>query len=281
MMSFFGKKNKKAKKSIEDLLKEEDHTKEELKNQETKKVDVLFEDTTLQLDQDIEKAKIDKEIEELKNDIINIDSKVDDLDRIHDDKENLEKFDFIKEGEKISISEESIESFIEKESLTRDLLDFSEEVEEEGIREGDILEEDIEEDNTLIGGDDYINVNQVEAIFDYLHEKCGEGFVSGFVYNNIEHKNVYNYNSKNSLFRIFADFFAELEKSVSRSEFEEQNEYYLLDLKENKHLFVLTYKIHHFVFVFDKTKVNVGYILYILKHNIDTMYRETQIQFNN
>jgi hypothetical protein len=288
MMSLFGRKRKKLKeKSIEDMLKEEDLFEQEKKNniEETRLTenDILLENPILQSEFTFDLEEDTKLLDELikeeftENNIDQETSIEEELSETSTIESDLEKFDFIKEGGHIDSTEENTnvstnttdkddnESNFEIEQI----LDFSDD-----NNESDELISEYNIDDK----DGQLNKEKIEEIFNYLKEKCGMGFLSGLLVDKLNARELYNYNSNNDIFSIFVKFYQKLEEQVSKSEFEKQKNFYLVDLKDNQILFVLTYKIHHFVLTFDKTKISVGFIIYIIKSNIDAMYESALIK---
>ncbi len=111
----------------------------------------------------------------------------------------------------------------------------------------------------------FINTDIIEQSFKSLKDDLEDTFLSGNIFTTKMGKPIYNFNSKPNQSVLFAKLHKEINDLFSNSSLENINEYYLLDMQDNYLVFILTFTEHHFGLVFDKSKIQLGYLFNIIK----------------
>ncbi len=209
-------------------------------------------------------------------------------------KEDLTKFDVIKEGAKIldsseemlkeQLPEESVESEVSERFNPEDKTVQGEELGKavvEGNNELDIkeqqkIEQDVEEIilevkepvQNVVNGDESIMYN----LFSNLRSDFESAFMAGLMYRKQDMEIVYNFNFQDHQIELESNFYLHLLDALQQSNFNTLSDYYVLDLKDNQIVLVLTLNLHHIVLVFDKREIKMGYLLSIIKPQVIEEY---------
>ena len=111
----------------------------------------------------------------------------------------------------------------------------------------------------------FINTDIIEQSFKNLKDDLEDTFLSGNIFTAKMGKPIYSFNSKTNQSVLFAKLHKVINDLFSNSSLGNINEYYLLDMQDNYLVFILTFTEHHFGLVFDKSKIQLGYLFNIIK----------------
>ena len=118
----------------------------------------------------------------------------------------------------------------------------------------------------------FINTDIIEQSFKSLKDDLEDAFLAGIIFTAKTGKPIYGFNSKANQSVLFAKLHKEINDLFSNSSLGNINEYYLLDIQDNYLIFILTFTEHHFGLVFDKSKIQLGYLFNIIKPNLTNDY---------
>lgn len=140
----------------------------------------------------------------------------------------------------------------------------------------DILEDKDVEDIAGIVEQNKINRNiddtAINQIFEYLNKNFTDKFLAGALYDVQAKEMIHQHRFEKNQLDVFTNLFEKINAASSRSGFPKLNNYYVLDLENDQTAFVLLFPNHHFVLIFDKSKIQLGYIISIIRPHITNEY---------
>jgi hypothetical protein len=110
-----------------------------------------------------------------------------------------------------------------------------------------------------------LNLDLIEKSFVNIKAIMGSALKAGVVLNTKNTEPIYNFRTERDQNLRFQNIAQDLNTILKDLNNTALNLYYLLDLKENKLAFVLTFETHHIGLVLEKNETKLGYLLNIIK----------------
>jgi hypothetical protein len=123
-----------------------------------------------------------------------------------------------------------------------------------------------------------IDINIIKQTFKYLSDTLSDSFLGGSLYTRKLGKPIYQYKTETNQSILFAKLHTQINELLETSGFSKIAGYYLLDLKDDFTVFILTFAEHHFGFVLKSSKLKLGYFLHIIKPAIIEEYKKAITQ---